>query len=102
MESGTALNFPPQKALPSMQHSELLELVRQHVRATFTTQGVEDLDDCCETILIRDGFYCGRCFAYDSYRAIWFVEENVVKFYGSDSEFLLSHPIDEIRKADVA
>ena len=102
MESVTALNFPPYKARPPMQHSELLELVRLHVRATYATQGIEDLDDCCETILIRDGFYCGRCFAYDSHRAIWFVEENVVKFYGADSEFLSSHAIEDIRKAAVA
>lgn len=85
-----------------MQHAQLLELVRQHVRATFATQGVADLEDCCETILIRDGFYCGRCFACDSHRAIWFVEEHVVKFYGADGEFLLSHPIDEIRDSAVA
>ncbi|MEO8493635.1 MAG: hypothetical protein ABI614_01090 [Planctomycetota bacterium] len=77
-----------------MPHAQLLENVRKQVRATFTAQGVEDLDDCCETILIRDGFYCGRCFACDSHRAIWFVEEKVIKFYGADGEFLISKSLD--------
>ncbi|HUG68553.1 MAG TPA: hypothetical protein VMM76_12440 [Pirellulaceae bacterium] len=77
-----------------MQHAQLLESVRQHVRRTFTAQGIEDADDCCETILIRDGFYCGRCFACDSHRAIWFVEENVIKFYGADGAFMFSRPLE--------
>ncbi|MDA1052811.1 MAG: hypothetical protein O3C40_20345 [Planctomycetota bacterium] len=85
-----------------MQHAQLLELVRQHVRTTFAAQSVADLDDCCETILIRDGFYCGRCFACDSHRAIWFVEEKVIKFYGPDGEFLTSKAIEEVREATAA
>ena len=79
-----------------MQHSQLLEAVRQHVRRTFTAQGVDDLDDCCETILIREGFYCGRRFTCDSHRAIWFVEEKVIKFYSADGEFMFSQPIGEL------
>lgn len=85
-----------------MQHAQLLETVRQRVRATFAAQGVEDVDDCCETILIRDGFYCGRCFACDNHRAIWFVEESAIKFYGEDGEFLTSHSIEEGRQPEAA
>ncbi len=85
-----------------MQHAQLLDLVRRHVRATFATQGVQDLDDCCETILIRDGFYCGRCFACDNHRAIWFVEEKVIKYYGADNEFLMSQPIADVQENAVA
>jgi hypothetical protein len=77
-----------------MQHAQLLTSVRQHVRRTFTAQGVEDLDDCCETILIRDGFYCGRRFTCDSHRAIWFVEEKLIKYYGADGEFMFAQPIE--------
>ncbi|MBC8350761.1 MAG: hypothetical protein H8E66_02160 [Planctomycetes bacterium] len=85
-----------------MQHAQLLESVRQDVRASFTAQGVEDVDDCCETILIRDGFYCGRRFACDSHRAIWFVEEKVIKFYGPSGEFLASNSIEESRDSAAA
>lgn len=85
-----------------MHHAQLLASVRTHVRSTFLRQGVQDVDDCCETILIRDGFYCGRCFACDSYRAIWFVEEKVIKFHGADGEFMFSQAIDELPDAAVA
>ncbi|MBP89867.1 MAG: hypothetical protein CMJ64_24700 [Planctomycetaceae bacterium] len=78
-----------------MQHAQLLDLVRQHVRSTFLSEGVDNIDDCCETILIRDGFYCGRRFACDSHRAILFLEEKVVKFYGPDGEFLRSQAITD-------
>ena len=85
-----------------MKHAQLIELVRQRVRTTFKAQGVEDIDDCCETILIRDGFYCGRCFACDGHRAIWFVEDSIVKFYGADGDFLTSQSIEEGRKTEAA
>lgn len=85
-----------------MQHAQILESVRQHVQASFVDQGVDDVEDCCETILIRDGFYCGRCFACDSHRAIWFVEEKVIKFYGPDGEFITSKSIKEVTDSAAA
>ena len=85
-----------------MPHAQLLAKVRKNVRTIFTAQGVEDVDDCCETILIRDGFYCGRCFACDNHRAIWFVEEKLIKFYGADGEFLTSQSIEEGRSTEAA
>lgn len=41
-----------------------------------------------ETILIRNGFYCGRRFATNGAHAIWFCEENQLKFYGDDGQLL--------------
>jgi len=60
------------------------------------------VDDCCETILIREGFYCGRRFACDSHRAIWFLEEQVIKFYGPDGDFLSSQATSELQPSDAA
>lgn len=60
--------------------------------------GVEALDDCCETILIRDGFYCGRRFSVGDHRAIWFLEEEVIKFFGTDGEFLCSQETSEFQQ----
>lgn len=85
-----------------MRHAELLDLVRQHVRSTFQTEGVENVDDCCETILVRDGFYCGRRFVCDSLRAIWFLEEQVIKFYGSEGKFLYSRATTDLHPSDHA
>ncbi|WP_197442414.1 hypothetical protein [Lignipirellula cremea] len=34
--------------------------------------------------MIRDGYYCGRKMRCDGLQAIWFVEENEIKFYDRD------------------
>ena len=41
-----------------------------------------------ETILIRNGFYCGRRYQATSAHAIWFCEENQLKFYGEQGTLL--------------
>ena len=35
-----------------------------------------------ETLLIRDGCYCGQKFRVGLYTAVWFVEEAEVKIFG--------------------
>lgn len=71
-----------------MRPTSLVEQVRLLVRQTFqelqvpVDQGVE------ETILIRNGFYCGRRFAVAAAHAIWFCEENQLKFYGEQGKIL--------------
>ena len=79
-----------------MDHSQLLDHVRQQVRAAFQSQGSSILDDWCETILIREGFYCGRCFTVEDRRAIWFLEEQVIKFYGPNGDFVSSCATDDL------
>ena len=83
-------------------HTQLLEAVRTQIRETFQSQGCTDLDDWCETILVREGFYCGRCFTSHDLRAIWFVEEQVIKFYGPGGEFVSSMPTNELSGPDSA
>jgi hypothetical protein len=41
-----------------------------------------------ESILIRDGFYCGRRFDLGTHRAVWFLEEDEVKIYGGEGKLL--------------
>lgn len=90
---------PRSTHLPAMEHARLLELVRQCVRETFRNQGAEQLDDTCETILIRDGFYCGRRFTCGQHRAIWFGEEKVIKFYGPQGEFVTAQSVEPLTTA---
>lgn len=46
-----------------------------------------------ETLLIRDGSYCGQRFRRGDYQAVWFVDEDQVKFYGPNGEVLdVVHP----------
>ena len=68
-----------------MQHAQLVERVREIVKTAFTERGVSSFEDLCETILVRDGFYCGRCFTLGDLRAVWFLEENVIKFFCRDA-----------------
>jgi len=78
-----------------MQHIDWLEKARRLVAQTFASQGAEADEGFCETLLVRDGFYCGRCFSLSTMRAVWFAEENVVKFYGRNGEFLMARPVGE-------
>jgi len=54
------------------------------IRARFTSMGASEDLAVQETILIRDGYYCGRRLQCGDFEAIWFVEENQVKFYDAD------------------
>lgn len=76
-----------------MKHTHHLEAIRKVVSRTFAEYTSDDVE-FCESVLIRNGFYCGRRFTGNSVRAVWFAEDNVVKFYGKDGEFLISHHVE--------
>jgi len=63
-------------------HSSQLEFVRQYVEETFSKLGASSPGSFRETILVRDGNYCGRRFVCDELEAVWFVEEDELKFHG--------------------
>jgi hypothetical protein len=67
-----------------MHHAQLTEAVRRRVAEAFALQNGGDGDDVRESILIRDGAYCGRRFDAPQGHAIWFVEEDQLKFYRLD------------------
>ena len=71
-----------------MQHAQLTETVRRHVQQAFSELGVECPEHFQETILIRGGNYCGRRFEGSTGHAIWFVEENQLKFFSASGELL--------------
>ena len=76
-----------------MQHTIQLEAIREVVIqafAEYASPGVE----FSESVLIREGFYCGRRFTSDAARAVWFADENIVKFYCADGQFLESRLVD--------
>ncbi|MFV1965008.1 MAG: hypothetical protein ACC628_06265 [Pirellulaceae bacterium] len=87
-----------------MQHAKQLETVRKLVRETMQAEGVQGFDECFEKILLRDEFYCGRSFCCGGHRAVWFIEEHTIKYYGPDGGFLSSSAVetanlDEHRRA---
>ena len=71
-----------------MRPTSLVEQVRLLVRQTFQELQVPAGEGLEETILIRNGFYCGRRFATAAAHAIWFCEENQLKFYGEQGTVL--------------
>ena len=62
--------------------------IRQFVKNTFDRLGVTHSTIISETLLIRDGNYCGHQFAADGFHAVWFVEEDQLKFYGSNGQLI--------------
>jgi hypothetical protein len=63
------------------------EAVRQTIHAALAARGC-DLETLQETILIRGGMYCGRRFQGSHGSAVWFVEENQIKYFGADGALL--------------
>jgi hypothetical protein len=53
-----------------------------------------------ESILIRDGFYCGRRFHTDQHRAVWFIEEDELKIFDHQDRLLcvISGPAIDVRE----
>lgn len=46
-----------------------------------------------ESILIRNGLYCGRKFVWQGYEVVWFQEEDEIKFFGPCGNMLYSSAI---------
>ena len=67
-----------------MQHVHLLEAIRQLVRRTFVELGTAEEFEVTEHLLLREDMYCGRRFQAGGLQAIWFIEEDEIKFYAKD------------------
>lgn len=51
-----------------------------------------------ESILIRDGFYCGRRFHAPGHEAVWFLEEDQLKIASDDGQTLEVFSGDQISR----
>ncbi len=78
----------PHKIGFSMSHLEIVDRVRAEVRAIFQDLGFQD--EVHETILIRNGHYCGRRFSNEKCQAVWFLEEDQIKVYAGDGRVVKS------------
>ncbi len=67
--------------LPSAFYAER---VRQSIQATLAELGCDASEGLGEAVLIRKGLYCGRRFSYAGGYAIWFIEENQIKYFAAD------------------
>ncbi len=76
-----------------------MERIRQGIRATMAQWGDQSSEIEQETILIQDGHYCGRRFQSGQLQAVWFIEEQQVKFYHRDGSVLEVYSVDEIKRS---
>lgn len=61
-----------------------------------------------ETILIRNGLFCGRKFQWQAYEVVWFLEEDEIKFFGPCGNLLAAEALipflqayqDELRELE--
>jgi hypothetical protein len=66
-----------------MPHAQRIDEIRRQVSETFAGMEIREPSQFRESILIRKGSYCGRRFEAEGAYAIWFLEEDEVKFYRS-------------------
>lgn len=59
-----------------------VERVRHAICGQLTKLCSQPVTSLHETILIRNGLYCGRKFQVSGYEVIWFVEEDEIKVFG--------------------
>ena len=64
------------------------EKIRSLVEERLNHRGASKESEIHETILIQSGNYCGRRYQLDGFQAVWFAEENQIKFYSEDGTFL--------------
>jgi len=64
-----------------MSHAQLTESVRRLVGETFARLCMDGAQEVRESIMIRQGAYCGRRFETADGYAIWFVEEGQIKVF---------------------
>ena len=71
--------------MPSGSHIEQIRVfIDRRLRALEDNAG----QSLVETVLIRNEAYCGHRFRLGEHSAVWFVEENELKFYSPDGKIL--------------
>ena len=79
-----------------MPHAQLTDAVRRRVAERFQELGASGANSLRESLLICGGAYCGRRFDAAAGHAVWFVEEDQIKFYGADGK------LAEVAEVDAA
>lgn len=47
-----------------------------------------------ETLLIQDGYFCGRRFVLAGYQLVWFLEEQQIKLFSPTGELLYATSVE--------
>lgn len=79
-----------------------LELIRSEVRRRLAEFGASGEESMAESCLLQDNAYCGRRFMLDGFQAVWFLEENEVKFYAPGGELLGGESLGAVNRRTVS
>jgi|694.fasta_scaffold00106_26 hypothetical protein len=79
-----------------------VERVRQAIHEQLAQIAAQTVESIHETILIRNGLFCGRKFQWSGYEVIWFLEEDQIKFYGPCGNLLTTTPVAELVQEDIS
>ena len=63
--------------------------IRKLVEQTFQSLRSAPQELTRETLLIREGHYCGHRYESDELSAVWFLEEDEIKVFGENGGLLL-------------
>jgi hypothetical protein len=71
-----------------MTNPHVLQTVRETLIRWLANRHPGEAFTARESILVRDGFYCGRRFDFGDYQAVWFVEEGMLKVYTAAGDLI--------------
>ena len=75
-----------------LDHATLTEAVRTAVRHRLGERMTETDATYSETVLLREGNYCGRCFRWGGWAAIWTLDAGEIRFFDADRRLIESLP----------
>ncbi len=65
-----------------------VEKIRLVIAEQLSSLGAQQTQSMGESILIRDGLFCGRKFQCEGYVVVWFIEEDEIKLFGPCGDLL--------------
>lgn len=82
-----------------MTTSQRLSAVRCLLETWRQDKQLDAAEEMSESILIRDGYYCGRRFKWGAFSAVWFAEEEQIKLFDDGGQLIESLATDEFRES---
>ena len=80
----------------SMESTSKTSLIREYIAMRLESLGARADSKLSESLLLRDGAYCGHRFRRGEHQADWFIEEDQIKFFLADGSLA-----DKIQTADI-
>jgi hypothetical protein len=97
-----AMGKTPRTGMVVMEQLNLSKAIRSHIERLFADHGAVADARIEETLLIADGFYCGRRYSYGQLQAIWLAKQDELEFCKADGtveKTVLAEIIEPHRRA---